>query len=607
MTATGGPFPYWVGSIMTVASKRPPSAATTVALVGTNTAAARTLADALRGWSDDELRELLRCRPDLATPVPADTTVLAARAGTRASVVRAVDRIDLFLLTVLQAVVVAGSPASVGAIAPLVGADEPVVSDGVEALRRRALLWGEDPAVQAVRAVHECLGPHPAGLGPPATVALGSYGPDRIRTLARDTGVEPGADAVTTIGRIVASWESAGRLAALIDDAGEPAREVLARLAWGPPTGDLAMADRDVSLSSAASPVEQLLARGLLVAVDRRTVALPREVGLHLRGGRLLQHPVHRETALGAVTRDPAIVDRVGSGAAFEFVRRVELLLEAWGVAPPTVLRAGGLGIRELRRAAGLLDLDETTAGLHVETAREAGLVGTGEDSRLGEVWLPTDAFDAWLTSPTAQRWEMLARAWLESHRTAGLVGTRDAQDKPVNALSPDLERTSTAEIRRLTLDVLGALPPGQAASRDDVVARVEWYLPRRSRQRDRLARWTLDEAASIGVTALDAMTTHGRLMLNGQGSVEQLEQQLPVPVDHVLIQADLTAVAPGPLQPDLARRLALAADVESPAAVPPSTGSHPLRSAGRLTPAGRRRSCTTSSRRDPPRRSPSR
>ena len=81
---------------MTVASKRPPSAATTVALVGTNTAAARTLADALRGWSDDELRELLGCRPDLATPVPADTTVLAARAGTRASVVRAVDRIDLF-------------------------------------------------------------------------------------------------------------------------------------------------------------------------------------------------------------------------------------------------------------------------------------------------------------------------------------------------------------------------------------------------------------------------------------------------------------------------------------------------------------------------------
>ena len=31
-----------------------------------------------------------------------------------------------------------------------------------------------------------------------------------------------------------------------------------------------------------------------------------------------------------------------------------------------------------------------------------------------------------------------------------------------------------------------------------------------------------------------------------------------------MLLQADLTAVAPGPLEPDLARRLQVAADVES-------------------------------------------
>ena len=38
----------------------------------------------------------------------------------------------------------------------------------------------------------------------------------------------------------------------------------------------------------------------------------------------------------------------------------------------------------------------------------------------------------------------------------------------------------------------------------------------------------------------------------------------LPEPVDHVLLQADLTAVAPGPLESGLARRLQLVADVES-------------------------------------------
>jgi hypothetical protein len=38
----------------------------------------------------------------------------------------------------------------------------------------------------------------------------------------------------------------------------------------------------------------------------------------------------------------------------------------------------------------------------------------------------------------------------------------------------------------------------------------------------------------------------------------------LPPPVDHVILQPDLTAVAPGPLTPEIARRLAVLADVES-------------------------------------------
>ena len=42
------------------------------------------------------------------------------------------------------------------------------------------------------------------------------------------------------------------------------------------------------------------------------------------------------------------------------------------------------------------------------------------------------------------------------------------------------------------------------------------------------------------------------------------LEPLLPEPVDHVLLQADLTAVAPGPLDQQLARQLATVADIES-------------------------------------------
>ena len=42
------------------------------------------------------------------------------------------------------------------------------------------------------------------------------------------------------------------------------------------------------------------------------------------------------------------------------------------------------------------------------------------------------------------------------------------------------------------------------------------------------------------------------------------LASLLPQPLDHVLLQADLTAIAPGPLESDLARELAMTADIES-------------------------------------------
>src|SRR2546430_10284532 len=49
-----------------------------------------------------------------------------------------------------------------------------------------------------------------------------------------------------------------------------------------------------------------------------------------------------------------------------------------------------------------------------------------------------------------------------------------------------------------------------------------------------------------------------------GSGAVELLDRLVPPPVDHVLVQADLTVVLPGPAEPDLAGELALATEAES-------------------------------------------
>jgi hypothetical protein len=119
--------------------------------------------------------------------------------------------------------------------------------------------------------------------------------------------------------------------------------------------------------------------------------------------------------------------------------------------------------------------------------------------------------------------------------------------------------------VRGTTLQALAGLAPGAAVtSEDDVVGQVAWARPRRALLRDRTVRRTLQEATWLGVTALAALTSAGRRLATGGDPAEGLDALLPAPVDHVLLQADLTAVAPGPLEPAVAHGLALLADVES-------------------------------------------
>ena len=61
--------------------------------------------DSLATWlstrSDRELAELLRLRPDLAVPPPANLSVLASRAEQRASVLRVADDLSVLELTLI--------------------------------------------------------------------------------------------------------------------------------------------------------------------------------------------------------------------------------------------------------------------------------------------------------------------------------------------------------------------------------------------------------------------------------------------------------------------------------------------------------------------------
>lgn len=537
----------------------------------------RTLAATLRCWDDDALADLVLRRPDLARPAPADLRQLAARAAGRGSVAMAVDRLDTGHLAVLEALALLREPVGCDAVARAVHAAGTTVRAALHRLRSLALVWGADDDLRLVRSAHDVLGPTPAGLGPRLATLLAGAAPAHVRALASDVGVEPTGDPVTTAARVAAAWSDprqADRMLAEARAAGGPdVDSVLARLVPGPPTGRVGRVPGEVRLATAAGALEQLLARGALVRLDGATVSLPREVGLHLRGGRTTDVAVDVPPQVAARAVDQDLIDRVAAGTAFETVRRVELLLDRWADTPPAVLRSGGVGLRDLRAAAELVGVDDDETGLLVEIARAAGLLGPGDDPERDEVWLPTDRLDPWRDAQPARRWTVLATAWLATPRATVLVGGRDERDRPVNPLSPDLERGTVATVRRATVRAL-AEAGGAVDDPEQVVARVAWHLPRRAVLRDASVRRTLLEAGRLGITAMGALSAAGRALLDdatgaadpahGVVAADRLAPLLPRPVDHVVLQADLTAVAPGPLLPDLARGLDLLADVES-------------------------------------------
>ncbi|MGH8776535.1 MAG: helicase-associated domain-containing protein [Jiangellaceae bacterium] len=534
---------------------------------GTGPAAPRSLSDDLRSRSDDDLVELLRARPDLVTPVPTDVAQLASRATTRASVVRALDRLDRLSLQVVDALAVLPEPATAAAVQALLRGPAGPVRHALAGLRAQALVWGESRAFRLVSAAHEVVGPYPAGLGPPARDALMALPPARLARIAGDLGLEPGQDQATDAEAIAEMFRT--HLETLLADVGGEAADALRALAGGPPAGRIENARRDVDIASARTPVDRLLARGLLVPTSGATVVLPREIALHLRGA---LHPDVRTDPPEPTSsqRDPTAVDRTAGVGAFDAVRRVETLLDAWSADPPVVLRSGGLGVRDLRRLPGLLDVDEASSAFLADLAYAAGLVAASNG--FDEAWLPTPASDAWRRLDPPQQWTLLATTWLTTSRAAGLVGTRDERDRPVPPLGRDLDRPLAPEVRRLVLDVLAKLPAGSAPDPASVVDTVRWARPRRGgRLRDDLVHWTLREAELLGMTGLGALAGHARPLLGTlvgdagtKAAAAALSAVLPEPLDHVQIQADLTAVAPGPLRSDVARELAQLSDVES-------------------------------------------
>jgi Helicase conserved C-terminal domain len=463
----------------------------------------RSYADYLRSLDDAALIALFESRSDLTSPVPSDIASLAVRASSIPSLVRAVDSLNKWQLQVLEAAAVLTEPFSEK---ELLQHTEKSAKFALAALVDRALIYLGHDGYRIPNNLRDVLGNEIAGLGTPAGKKL------KLKDL---------------------------------ESAPAASKKVLEAMAWGPPRGAVA----DVKKPNPG--LKWLLDEGFVSPVNQQTVVLHREVALHLRGNK-----VHREL----FTSQPELIGRTVEAKSLQlaaisnvttFLRWVEEVLNFWGQEPPMALKAGGIGVRDLRELTQHLGVNTDCTSFIIEMAYLSGLLTIDPDDRV----LPTHQFDIWLAQPASVKWENLISAWLITSRLSGL----DAAP-----MGPELDRSTASIIRKKLLSLLDSAQ-NLAPTHESLLAAIQWNLPyrRTGGVPEEYVRWIAREAEWLGITGQGALSTYGHLVLAGE-DLTVIDADLPKTVDHILIQSDNTAIAPGPLEHEVSQELDLIADIES-------------------------------------------
>ena len=563
-----------------------------------------SLAARLGALTRPDLEVLLQRRPETRQLLDAkrpDRQALAEVIARPDAVRTAVGSLDAFLSNLLHVALWLSpdvSPAALAAQAPGVGSE--VLLAGAQELSRWGLAFVVNAAAAGVNGslgwsleVPDCVVAAvtlPTGLGPRARAGLGlrtAASLDRTaaylglahRSTRKDGLLDEIAAALSdphTVRRLLAEAPNgAERIFRKIRDAG-------GAIAWG----ELCAAgyvtwsqQRWAGHREPASPLEWLESRGLVmspvpVAYTGAPVALPAEVELALRGGRLFESwPSAAPPAL-AVAGTPglgeraAAADQAASGDPSKILADMEVLLQFWAEVRPPSLQRGGLGVRELRKCAKALDFPERYAGFLYALAAEAGLVGCDGEQRV----VPLPAATHWADEPPPLRWAVLFGAWvtcmLWTEPAKGLVDV----DKVVRI--PSLVR-----LRSMLVHELAALPADAATDAAALGRRLAWRLANLVHCEEctvELARLSLEALSWLGCVsgpprvrllepARSAARDPGWARAAGPGTA-----CFAASVSECLVGADLSIIVPGPPVSELGAALGRFADLKasSPARV---------------------------------------
>ena len=447
-----------------------------------------TFPEFLQSLSDDQLRLLIRTRPDAFFPTPPSAGSLATRLGLPGSASRALRQLTAADLAVLERLADAG--------AELDPVDAGELGD-VSHLRELALVYGP---VEALR------------ISPGTLTAL----PPGWRVT--DTLPEGAAEALDTL----------------------PARErkMLETLASSGGVGTTSAAGPD---ADPTAPVAKLLAAGLLVRVDANTVRLPRPVRDAMRGIQPREFPLEAP-ALPEV--DQAAVDEAATSQGLDAVRQMRQLVMVLMDAPVALNKDGTVGVRAAANLEKELGFDPR---LLVTIGEAAGLIGRGNVDDEDVLAATRDAL-TWIDATLSDQWAILMVGWAASPWRA---------DTDAKLLSADMHAPAVRHARTTIL---------RHAGRTD---QLLFHAPlEASGFSPQLIQAVVDEAEFVGALAGTPQLAQSSPLLALLGSEDvaaTAKQLVPASVDTLIAQGDMTMLAPGPLEPDMASFLERIAELESP------------------------------------------
>ena len=501
----------------------------------------------LANLGDAELTALLRARPDVIHPIPPSITPLAGRLQLRASVARALRGLSTLELAALEAAADLGAEFSPVARADVAGAlvsrapapvDPPLAEGAVDRLLTHAILFGEPDRLLLVREAMSVLPASWRLLGEESR----SDGPD---TAERIAGLEPAQ------------------------------RKVLDTLVAGGGLGTTKDAAIDADPSR---PIPQLIQAGLLTRVDANHVRLPRHVSQVLRGTETGDYPlVPSERITGAGEPDPEAqrrADESGAAQGLEATRTVRRLAEYVGEHPVALNKDSTLGVRAAGQIARALDMERSDVHRLIAVATAARLIGRGElpGQEDSSFLAPTRYAVDWLGAPLSEQFARVIAGWWSSPWQYWRVGEKDDNGATIRMFDGASRNDHLPHRRRLVTHQHVRPAEGTPLTRAEAMRDFRFTSPLAAStapagETDRL----LAEAEWMGVTAGGVATTWLRTLHAATDTstlLTELESDTaeitPAEVDRVIVQADLTVLAPGPLPAAMQREMELLADLES-------------------------------------------